>query len=62
MMMTTDKLTYRVEEAAEQLSISRRTLYELLRTGELSSIKIGGRRIIRRTDIMEFLEGQEPAA
>lgn len=37
----TPRLLLRVEEAAEALAISRRTLYELVRTGEIPVVHIG---------------------
>ncbi len=58
----TTKLAFDVEEAAALMSISRRTIYELMRTGELGSIKIGRRRLVRLTDITDFLANQETAA
>lgn len=57
-----ERLAYNVDEAAEIIGISRRLLYELLRTGELGSIKIRNRRVIRRSDITTFLDAHEPAA
>ena len=56
------KLAFDVNEAAGMLSISRRTLYELLRSGELRSIKIGSRRLVRMSDMTEFLQNHEDAA
>ena len=40
------KLLLKVEEAAQLLSLSRKTLYDLMRRGELASLKIGGSRRI----------------
>ena len=37
-----------VETTANLLGISRRTIYELISTGELQSIKVCGRRLIPR--------------
>ena len=38
----TDRLLYRPTEAAEVLSVSRSTIYELLASGELPSLRLGG--------------------
>jgi excisionase family DNA binding protein len=38
----TERLAYRVNEAAERLGISRSKAYELIAAGKLPSIKIGG--------------------
>lgn len=56
------RLAWSVEEAAEILGISRRTIYELLRAGTLRSVKIGSRRLIRQSDLEEFLLGLGNAA
>lgn len=45
----------RVEEAADRLSISRAHTYELIRTGELPSVKIGRSRRIRESDLVTFI-------
>ena len=45
------------EEAAERLSISRTTAYELMRTGVLRSVKIGRSRRIPREALTEFVTG-----
>lgn len=57
----TTKLAFSVEEAADIIGISRRTIYELIRTGDLGSVKIGSRRLIRQSDITRFLDGLEAA-
>ena len=49
------RLAYSVEEAAEAIGISPRQIYLLLRSGELGSVKIGKRRLIRLTDLTTFL-------
>lgn len=49
-------LVYTPEQAAEQLQVSRRKVYELLRTGALRSVKIGKLRRIPARALDEFLE------
>ena len=39
-------VVYRVDEAAEALRISRDTVYELIRSGRLRTIKVGTRRLV----------------
>jgi excisionase family DNA binding protein len=51
----TQKLAYSVQEAGELVGLSRRMLYELMRTGELGSVKVGKRRLIRHADLERFL-------
>ena len=50
-----DKLLYRVEEAAEVLSIGRTRVFQLVRTGELASVKIGKSRRVTAAAISEYL-------
>lgn len=51
----TDKIGYRPEEAAAVVGIGRTMLYELMRTGQLQSIKVGRARIIPRSALEELL-------
>ncbi len=44
-----------VEEAAEVLTISRWKVFELIRTRQLRSIKIGGLRRVPRSAIEEYI-------
>lgn len=44
-----------VEEAAEALSLSRTMVYELIRTGELRSVKVGRARRVPADAIDEFV-------
>jgi excisionase family DNA binding protein len=50
------------EEAAKALSVGRSKVYELMRTGALRSVKIGGSRRISASALAEFIEGLEGAA
>ena len=52
------KLLYRAEEAADLLSISRTAVFNLIRSGDLPGIKIGGRRRIPRASIDDYIERQ----
>ncbi len=51
-----EKLLYRVNEVAANLSLSRSTVYELVRSGVLPSVRIGGSRRIRGEDLARFVE------
>ncbi|MGH3702629.1 MAG: helix-turn-helix domain-containing protein [Pseudonocardiaceae bacterium] len=46
---------YTVEEAAQMLKISRWKIFDLIRTNQLRSLKIGGLRRIPRTAIEEYI-------
>jgi excisionase family DNA binding protein len=53
-----ERLAYSPEEAAELLGISREFVHDLLRTGQLGSVKAGGRRLIGKHHLEAFLAGQ----
>jgi len=50
---------YKLEEVAKWMRCSRATIYRLLRNGELSSIKIGGSRLIAKSQLLDFIEKQK---
>ena len=50
-----EKLLLRPEDAAEVLSIGRSAIYELMKPGELPSVKIGRSRRITVAAVEEFL-------
>ena len=52
------RLAYSPEEAAELLGISRELVHDLLRTGQLGSVKAGRRRLIGKHHLEEFLAGE----
>jgi len=43
-----------VEQAAAELHIARRRVFELIREGELRSVKIGRSRRIRCSDLTDY--------
>ena len=54
--MTDDRLTLTVDEAADLLGISRSLAYEVVRLGELPSLRLGRRILIPRRAIYELVE------
>ena len=54
--MSDDRLTLTVDEAADLLGISRSLAYELVRIGELPSLRLGRRILIPRRAIYELVE------
>jgi excisionase family DNA binding protein len=52
-----EKMAYGVREAAKTLNVSERTVWSLVKTGELRSVIRAGRRLITRQNIEAFLEG-----
>ena len=51
-----DKLLYRVSEVATYLSISRSKVYELLKSGQLQSVRIDRTRLVRKADLEVYVE------
>lgn len=54
-VVTVIPVAYRVEEAAESLRISRDSIYELIRSGELRTIKVGARRLVPVIALSEYI-------
>ena len=54
-----ERLAYSPDEAAELLGISRELVHDLLRTGQLGSVKAGRRRLIAKHHLEAFL-AREP--
>ncbi|WP_316214459.1 helix-turn-helix domain-containing protein [Bradyrhizobium sp. SZCCHNR2035] len=50
-----ERLAYRPAEAARLIGYSRSGFYLLLSNGELPSFKLGRKRLIRRSDLLEFM-------
>jgi excisionase family DNA binding protein len=50
-----EKLAYRIDEAVKASGLGRTFLYERIASGELKSVKIGGRRLILREDLVRLL-------
>jgi excisionase family DNA binding protein len=53
------RLAYSPDEAAELLGISRELVHDLLRTGQLGSVKAGRRRLIGKHHLEAFLAGDK---
>lgn len=51
-----EKLLLTAEEAGVVLGLSRRTVYSLLATGALRSVKIGGARRVPSAAVREYVE------
>lgn len=52
----TEKLAVTPEEAAELMGVSRSHVYDLIRSGDLPSVKLGRVRRIRTDRVAEYLE------
>ena len=55
--MDPDRMLYRVEEAAAVLALSRHRLYELIRSGELPTVKIGNLRRVPVQSMVAYVDG-----
>ncbi len=44
-----------IREVVDRSALSRRTIYSLIRSGELPSVKIGGARRVREDDLDRFI-------
>jgi excisionase family DNA binding protein len=53
-----EPLLVRVEEAARMLSLSRSTIYEMMDSGELPSVRRGAARRIPLAALREWVERQ----
>jgi excisionase family DNA binding protein len=51
-----DVTLFTIDEAAAQLRVSRWTVYNLIRSGQLRTIKIGRRRLVPIDALNECLE------
>lgn len=60
------ELVYNVTEAAAALGVSRRTMYDLMHREDFPTLKVGGRRLISKELLAEWVRvqagGQEKAA
>lgn len=53
-------LTLRVEDLMPILGIGRNTAYELVNSGQIKSIRVGRQIRIPKTEILRFLEANQP--
>lgn len=51
-------MIYKPEELMPLLRVSRNTIYELLRSGQIRSVKVGKRYLIPQSAVNEFLNIQ----
>ena len=51
-----DRRLYRVEEVARIMQIGRSKVFDLMRSGELASVKIGGSRRVPASAIDRYLD------
>jgi excisionase family DNA binding protein len=61
-LLSQDLQLFTVVEVAELLGIGRSKVYELLYGGELKSVKIGGSRRVRYSDLGEYVRYLDDAS
>jgi excisionase family DNA binding protein len=61
-LLSKDLQLFSVVEVSQFLGIGRSKVYELLYKGELKSVKIGGSRRIRYTDLGEYVRYLDDAS
>lgn len=54
-----DRAALSPADAGKYIGVSRKTIHELIRHGDLPSIKLGSRRLIRREELDRFLAERE---
>lgn len=56
-MSDSQKLLLKPEEVAERLSVGRTSVYDLLRSGRLESVRIGASRRVPAEAVEAFVKG-----
>ena len=56
-MSSLEKLLYSMDEAAEMLTLSRSALNKLVRAEVIPTATIGGRRLVSRRVLEEYVDG-----
>mgnify|MGYP001176252297 CR=1 FL=1 len=52
---TPQKLAYSIKEFCAATSLGRTTVYELIAAGQLSSVKVGAKTLVRAEEAKRFL-------
>jgi excisionase family DNA binding protein len=55
-MERTERIAYRVQDAANAIGLSRSRIYELIGDGSLDARKVGGRTVIPASSLHALLE------
>jgi excisionase family DNA binding protein len=54
--MSNNSMLLSIAECAEELRVSKSFLYRLAAAGILPTLKLGRRRMVRRSDILRFIQ------
>ena len=55
-------LAHQIPEACNRIGIARTSIYALIKSGEIKSIKIGARTLIPETELQRFIAKRLEAA
>ncbi|ASE39107.1 helix-turn-helix domain-containing protein [Brevundimonas vesicularis] len=55
------KLAYTVDEAGPAMGVSRTTVFDMIRNGEVMAKKLRGRTIITRDELLRVIDQAPPA-
>jgi excisionase family DNA binding protein len=58
---TEDRLAIRILDACAMIGISRSHFYDLMADGQIATFKIGGRRLVSRNNLEDFLRRMSDA-
>jgi excisionase family DNA binding protein len=53
-------MAYRIRDAVKTSGLGRSTLYRMIGDGRLPSVLVGGRRLIRHTDLAALIQNGSP--
>lgn len=56
------RLAFNIDEAGVAIGVSRATIYRLVKAGELRTLRLGVRTVIRREVLAAYLDRHEQAA
>lgn len=54
--MSVEKLAYTLDETAKALTLSRATVFKLVKSGRLRAVRVGSRALIPVRELERFLE------
>jgi len=61
-MQTETPLAHQIPEACRRIGIARTSIYQLIKDGEIKSIKVGARTLIPETELQRFIAKRLEAA
>jgi excisionase family DNA binding protein len=50
-----DTIVFSIKETCRQTSLSRATVYEKIKQGELETVKVGGRRLVKVASVRRLV-------